>query len=79
MVRKVRTRFWIELVTTSITGCLAVITLLWHDWIEIVFGQDPDRGNGSVEWLIFAIFAVAAAVFAIAARLEWRRAQVAEA
>ena len=42
-----RLRFWLESVLGSITGILAVVTLFWHDWIEAVFGADPDKGNGS--------------------------------
>jgi hypothetical protein len=78
MPQKVRRRFWLELVSGSITGCFAVVTLLWYDWIETVFGVDPDRGNGSMEWLVFAIFAFVTLILALGARLEWRRAQVAE-
>jgi hypothetical protein len=78
MPRKLRRRFWLELVSGSIAGCLAVVTLLWHDWIEIVVGIDPDSGNGSAEWLVFAIFVFVTLILAVGARLEWRRAQVAE-
>jgi len=41
-----RLRFWLESVLGSITGILAIVTLFWHDWIETVFGADPDKGNG---------------------------------
>jgi hypothetical protein len=67
-----RKRFWIESALATITGVLFVITLFWHDWLE-AFGFDPDHHNGSAEWFIVAVFFVLFAVFAIAARLEWRR------
>jgi hypothetical protein len=39
-----------------------VLTIFWPDWIEALTGYDPDRHDGSVEWLIvialFFIFAV---------------------
>ncbi len=54
MPHGLRRRFWLETAPGSITGCLAIVTLFWHDWIEAVFGVDPDRGNGSAEWLIVA-------------------------
>ncbi len=78
MPHGLRHRFWLESVLGSITGCLAVITLFWHDWIEVVFRVDPDRGNGSAEWLIVAALFIVTILLAVAARLEWRRAQLAE-
>jgi hypothetical protein len=52
MPHGLRRRFLVETAVGSITGCLAVVTLFWHDWIEVIFGVDPDKGNGSAEWLI---------------------------
>ena len=31
---------------------LAVLTILWPDWIEALTGYDPDQHDGTVEWLI---------------------------
>ena len=42
--------FWIESFAGSFTGFLAILTLVWRDWIEGVFGYDPDHHNGSFEW-----------------------------
>jgi hypothetical protein len=61
----------------SITGAVAIITLFWHDWIEIIFGVDPDEGNGSAEWLVVVILLAVTVVLALSARLEWRRARLA--
>jgi hypothetical protein len=33
-------------------GGLAVLTIIWPDWIEALTGYDPDQHNGTVEWLI---------------------------
>jgi hypothetical protein len=52
---------------------LLVVTLLWHDWIEIVFGVDPDEENGLVEALVSGTFLAMSLVFAVSSRLEWRR------
>lgn len=73
-----RHRFWLESVLGSITGVVAIVTLFWHDWIETVFGVDPDKGNGSAEWLVVLTLLALTAVLVIGARLEWRRAQLAE-
>jgi hypothetical protein len=73
-----RRRFWIEIVLGSATGVLAIVTLVWHDWIEIIFGVDPDKGSGSAEWLVVAVLMIATVTLAFAARLEWHRARLAQ-
>jgi hypothetical protein len=78
MPQGLRRRFWLETALGSITGCLALVTLFWHDWIEAVFGVDPDKGNGSAEWLIVALLFVVTIILAVGARLEWRRARLAQ-
>ena len=39
-----------------------LLTLVWPDWLELVFHVDPDGRNGAVEWAIVAAFALAAFV-----------------
>jgi undecaprenyl pyrophosphate phosphatase UppP len=73
-----RRRFWLESILGSITGCLAVVTLFWHDWIEVVFGVDPDQGSGSAEWLVVVVLLIVTITLAACARLEWRRVWLAE-
>ena len=69
-----RGRFWLEAALAGVAAILFVVTLVWHDWIE-AFGIEPDGGNGSLEWVVVALFAVAALVCAALARSEWRREQ----
>jgi hypothetical protein len=71
-------RFWLESVFGSLTGLAAVITVFWHNWIEAVFGVDPDKSNGSAEWLAVLILACFTVALAADARFQWRRAQRAE-
>jgi DMSO/TMAO reductase YedYZ heme-binding membrane subunit len=78
MPQGLRYRFWLESVLGSATCILAVVTLFWHDWIEAVFGVDPDKRNGSAEWLVVAFLLIVTATLAVAARLEWRRARLAD-
>ena len=67
-------RFWLQAGLGSITGATAIITLFWRDWIEVVFGMDPDRGNGSAEWLVVLVLLFLTIALAVGARHEWRRA-----
>jgi hypothetical protein len=59
------------------TAALALLTVIVPNWIEAVFGVDPDGGNGVVEWGITAAFAILTIVLVIAARLEYRRTTLA--
>ena len=70
-----RYRFWLESILGSLTGMVAAVTLFWQDWIETVFKVDPDKGNGSAEWLVVSILLFFAVALAVGARLEWQRAQ----
>ncbi|MFF7946263.1 ABC transporter permease [Streptomyces griseorubiginosus] len=73
MVRNVRMRAWIETAAAAISGILFVITLIWRDWIERVFGVDPDMGSGALEWVIVALALCATVAFSLLARTEWRK------
>lgn len=73
MVRSPRHRFWVEAILGVVTGALALTTMVWHDWIELVFGMDPDGGSGAAEWVVVLVLLVLSAVLAAAARQEWRR------
>ena len=53
---------------------LLVITLMWNDWIELVFKIDPDDNNGAAEWLIVVFVVTISVVSLTLARYEWRRA-----
>ena len=71
-----RHRFWLESLLGSVTGLVAIITLFWHDWIEVVSGIDPDRGNGSAEWLVVVVLLALTVALVAGARHEWRRARL---
>jgi hypothetical protein len=69
----VRPRFWVESTVTALAFGLAAVTLIRRDWIEIIFGVDPDRDSGAVEWAIVGTLLAAALVSALLARTEWRK------
>ena len=77
MRNALRRRFWLETVMAIITGILFVITLIRNDWIEIVFGVDPDKNNGTFEWLIVGVLFVVTITLIILASYEWRKARTA--
>jgi hypothetical protein len=77
--RTARTRFRIEAVLAVVATVFLILTLVWKDWIEIVFGVDPDHGDGSAEWLIAGGAALLAVVFGVLARMDWRRMRTAAA
>ncbi len=37
MKMAIRLRFWLEVSLATITGVLFVITLIWDDWVEMLF------------------------------------------
>jgi hypothetical protein len=47
--------------------------LVWPDWIELVFGVDPDSGSGLLEWLIVLVAFTVLLGASTLARREWRR------
>ena len=67
-----RTLLRVEAGLGAALGVLAVVTLVWHDWLE-AFGWDPDHGDGSAEWVAVAVLAVAAVAAGLAARRQWHR------
>ena len=76
MARKARVRFWIECGLTILTAALFVLTLISREWIEEIFGVEPDAGSGALEWGIVIALGAATVGFALLARAEWRRTAV---
>ena len=66
-------RFWMEAASALVTLFLAIITILWQNWIEIVFRVDPDHGNGSFERWIVGVAAALCLASLLLARREWKR------
>ena len=67
------TRFWLASALATASAVLLVVTVFWHEWIEVVFHVDPDGGSGAAEWLVVVVLGTLSAVSALAARFEWRR------
>ncbi len=77
MRNALRRRFWLETAMAIVTSILLVITLVQRDWIEIVFGVDPDNRNGTLESLLIGALLVATITLFTLASYERRRARAA--
>ncbi len=73
MSDRLRPRFWVESVMATASFVFAMLTLLWKDWIELVFRVDPDHHSGSLEMTIVLSAIAITVAAAILARVEWRR------
>jgi hypothetical protein len=74
-----RKRMWIETGLSAASAVFALLTIVWKDWIELIFRIDPDNGSGAAEWGIALAALALAVVFAVAARIEWRHLRAAAA
>jgi uncharacterized membrane protein YedE/YeeE len=75
--RTLRRRFWVATALAAISAFLAILTALWHDWIEIVFRVEPDHHNGALETVVVLAFTTATIACTALARREWRRSPAA--
>jgi hypothetical protein len=71
--------FWADSALAFFSAFLAILTLVWRDWLEVIFGFDPDRHSGSFEWGIVIICFLVAVLFSAHAGCEWRKARLAAA
>jgi hypothetical protein len=62
----------IEIVLAAILGIATILTAVWPDWIEGMFGFDPDGGNGTTEWWIVVVLAATTVAVAALARRDLR-------
>lgn len=66
--------FWVEALASAFGTFLGLLTIAWHDWIEGVFGVDPDHGNGSAEWIAVVVLLAIGVSAGMLARRRWRQA-----
>lgn len=53
-----RRRWWVEIGLGAVCLVALALTAAWPEWIEEIFGVDPDGGSGALEWALVALLAV---------------------
>jgi hypothetical protein len=59
-----------------LTGMLSILSMIWPQWIELIFGLSPDGGDGSLEGLIVLFLFMLTILFFLIAYREWRMRSV---
>jgi hypothetical protein len=62
------TKWRVEYALSGVFAFLTALTAVVPDWIEEAFKISPDAGSGSLEWVLVAVFGLAAVVTAGLAR-----------
>jgi hypothetical protein len=71
------TRFWIEVALGLASAALTALTIVWPDWIERLFGFEPDGGDGSTEWGFALSLVIVTIMFStLAGRTWWRHTRL---
>ena len=73
MRRSTTIRFWIEVFLAACSAVATALSIVWPQWIEAIFEESPDGGDGSAERLVAVVFLAATVLFSWLARKEWRR------
>lgn len=72
MVSVVRRHVGLFLAISIALAVLSIATAMVPDWIELLFGAEPDAGTGEAEWSIVAALAIGAALSGLAALIVGR-------
>jgi hypothetical protein len=65
-------RVIVESLLAALSASALVLTSLWPQWIEGLFGLHPDSGSGETEWGLSIGLAVVTIVFVARAGQAWR-------
>lgn len=72
----IRARFLTGAAVPAAISFMAVLTAIRHNWIELLFGIDPDAGNGALEWTFVLVPALIAVASAVVAYRKWNQARI---
>lgn len=67
-----RVRMWIEILLAGMATVMSIVTLIWPNWIELLFDESPDGGDGSAERAFALLWIIVALVFGWMARRDQR-------
>jgi hypothetical protein len=73
----VRSLLWVETTLAGLSAVLLVATVIRPEWIELVFGVEPDGGDGSLEWFLAPGLLLVTITCSVLARATWRRTHTA--
>ena len=65
-------RVMVESLLAALSAAALVLTSLWPQWIEGLFGLEPDGGSGETEWGLALGLAALTMVFIARAGRAWR-------
>jgi hypothetical protein len=68
----------VEMGLAAVAVILAAVSAAWPEWIEALFGVEPDAGNGAAEWGIVLALLLAAVVLGVRGRSDLRAVAEAE-
>ena len=71
-LKLLRVRMRVEMAMALSAGVLGILTIFWHDWIEVMIGWNPDHHDGSAEWTLVVGLLAVAITAGLAARRHWR-------
>lgn len=57
MRTRTRRQLWIQIGIGAACVALLALTAAWPDWIEEIFGVEPDGGSGALEWALPVVLA----------------------
>ena len=63
---------WAKALIATANAIVGGMTLLWRDWIEVVFHIDPDSHSGAAEWSLVIATLAASVLFAYSAAQDRR-------
>jgi hypothetical protein len=63
---------WVETVLAAASAGLFLLTLVWREWIEAVFGVEPDGGDGSLEFALPVVLLCITITLSLLVRRDWR-------
>jgi hypothetical protein len=63
-------RLWAEILLALVAAAFAIGTVIVKDWAELIFGIDPDSGNGTFEAAMTVVASAVALLLAAVAIVD---------